>query len=113
MSGSYPRQMYVGSTGGNDEAHYQPRLYVAGQTDRVGGRHRANLRRVCESHLAGRYNLEIIDLAENPHLAAEDRILATPTLVRGRPKPVRRIVGDLSNTDKLLAGLDIRKRTGS
>jgi circadian clock protein KaiB len=112
MSGNYPRQMYSGSTVGNDEAHYQLRLYVTGQTDRSEAAIR-NLRRVCEIHLYGRYDLEVFDLAENPQLAAEDRILATPTLVRRSPKPVRRIVGDLSNTDKLLASLDIRKRTGS
>jgi circadian clock protein KaiB len=104
--------MYTGSGIGTEEAHYQLRLYITGQTDRsqtaVG-----NLRRVCEVHLYGRYDLEIIDLAENPRLAAEDRILATPTLVRRRPSPVKRIVGDLSDTEKLLARLDIRKRTGT
>jgi circadian clock protein KaiB len=112
MSGINPRLLFAGSGAGNDEAHYQLRLYVTGQTDRsvaaIG-----NLRRVCEIHLYGRYDLEVVDLAENPKLAAEDRILATPTLVRRAPNPVKRIVGDLSNTDKLLARLDIRKRTGS
>jgi circadian clock protein KaiB len=110
MSQNYPRTMYVGSAAGDGEAHYQLRLYVTGQTDRSQAA-MSNLRRICEVHLYGRYDLEVIDLAENPKLAAEDRILATPTLVRRRPTPVKRIVGDLSDTEKLLVRLDIRKRT--
>jgi circadian clock protein KaiB len=110
MSRNFPRTMYGGSPSGSDDAFYQLRLYVTGQNDRsvaaVG-----NLRRVCEIHLYGRYDLEIVDLAEQPQRAAEDRILATPTLVRRQPTPVRRVVGDLSNTDKLLLSLDIRRRT--
>ena len=70
-----------------------------------------NLRRACEEHLAGRYRIEIVDLLENPRLAAEDQILAVPTVVRRLPAPIRKIVGDLSDTDRLLAGLQLRPRT--
>jgi circadian clock protein KaiB len=67
-----------------------------------------NLRRVCEEHLAGRYRIEIVDLLENPRLAAEDQILAVPTVVRRLPSPTRKIVGDLSDNGRLLAGLQIQ-----
>ena len=109
MTANYPRTMYVDADA--DERYFSLRLYVAGETEKSLVA-RANLRRVCEAHLAGRYTIEVIDLAENPHLAAEDRILATPTLLRRRPAPVKRIVGDLSNTEKLLAGLGIRIMSG-
>jgi circadian clock protein KaiB len=72
-----------------------------------------NLKRVCETHLAGRYTIEIIDLMKNPQLAAGDQILAIPTLVRRLPTPLKRIIGDLSNTKKVLVGLDIRPKTVS
>jgi circadian clock protein KaiB len=108
MSINYPRDMYVDSGADNDQASYSLRLYINGRSDRSIVA-RANLRRFCEEHLAGRYELEVIDLADNPRLAAEDRILATPTLVRRHPKPVKRIVGDLSNTEHLRQKLDIRK----
>ena len=70
-----------------------------------------NLRRTCEQHLAGRYQVEVVDLLENPRRAADDQILAVPTLVRKLPEPVRKIVGDLSDIDRLLAGLQLRPRT--
>ena len=70
----------------------------------------ANLKRVCEVHLAGRYEIEVIDLMQQPQLAAGDQILAIPTLVRRLPTPLKRIIGDLSNTEKVLVGLDIRSR---
>ena len=70
----------------------------------------ANLRRVCEEHLAGRYDIEVIDLLVNPKLATGDQILAIPTLVRQLPAPLKRIIGDLSNTEKVLIGLDIRPK---
>jgi len=74
----------------------------------------ANLKRVCEEHLAGRYEVEIIDLLQNPRLAAGDQILAIPTLVRRLPSPLKRIIGDLSDTERVLVGLDIRPgRPGS
>ena len=83
------------------------RLYVAGKTPRCEAAEE-NLRKVCEEHLAGRYNIEVVDLLENPTLAQGDQILAVPTLVRKLPTPVRRIIGDLSNTERVLVGLDLR-----
>ena len=83
------------------------RLYVAGRTPRCESAEE-NLRRVCEQHLAGRYSIEIVDLMENPTLAQGDQILAIPTLVRKLPTPVRRIIGDLSNTERVLVGLDLK-----
>ena len=68
----------------------------------------ANLRRVCEEHLAGHYRIEVVDLLENPRLAADDQILAVPTVVRKLPHPIRTIVGDLSDTDRVLVGLQLR-----
>jgi circadian clock protein KaiB len=79
---------------------------VAGQTPRSLVAF-ANLKRLCEDHLKGRYTIEVIDLAQTPQLAKNDQILALPTLVRKLPKPVRKIIGDLSNTARVLAGLDL------
>ena len=92
---------------GDDGGRYHLRLYVAGQTTKSLAA-MANLKRVCEEHLAGRYDIEVIDLLVNPQLAAGDQILAIPTLVRRLPAPLKRIIGDLSNIDKVLVGLDIR-----
>jgi circadian clock protein KaiB len=83
------------------------RLYIAGQTAR-SAKAFANLTRICEEHLKGQYRIEVIDLTQDPQLAAGDQILAVPTLVRLLPEPVRKIIGDLSNTDRVLVGLDIR-----
>jgi circadian clock protein KaiB len=94
-----------------DLEHYHLRLYVAGQTAKSMAA-MANLKRVCERHLAGRYEIEVIDLMLNPKLAAGDQILAIPTLVRRLPAPLKRIIGDLSNTEKVLVGLDIRRKDG-
>jgi circadian clock protein KaiB len=85
------------------------RLYVAGQTPK-SLRALANLKRICEEHLAGKYHIEIIDLLENPHLASSDQILAIPTLIRKLPEPMRKIIGDLSNVERVLVGLDLRPR---
>ena len=85
------------------------RLYVAGQTPKSIVA-LANLRKICEEHLQNEYNIEIIDLVRNPHLARQDQILAIPTLVRSLPTPIRKIIGDLSNTEKVLSGLDVRPR---
>ncbi|AFL72356.1 circadian clock KaiB family protein [Thiocystis violascens] len=85
------------------------RLYVAGQSPRSIQAFQ-NLKELCETHLAGRYEIEIIDLIENPRLARGDQIVAVPTLVRKLPEPVRKIIGDLSNTDRVLVGLDLRPR---
>jgi len=89
---------------------YNLRLYVAGQTPR-SLRAFANLRDICDKHLAGRYTIEVIDLLENPQLAQGDQILAIPTLVRKLPPPLRKIIGDLSNTEKVLVGLDLKPRS--
>ncbi len=86
---------------------WQLRLYVAGQTPRSLAAF-ANLKKICEEHLAGKYRIEIIDLLKNPTLAKGDQILAIPTLVRKLPEPVRKIIGDLSNTERVLVGLDLR-----
>jgi len=83
------------------------RLYIAGQTPR-SVKAFANLKKICEEHLTGKYRFEVIDLTQNPQLAAGDQILAVPTLVRRLPEPVRKIIGDLSNTERVLVGLDIR-----
>lgn len=83
------------------------RLYVAGQTPKSQAAF-ANLKKFCEVHLNGRCRIEVIDLVKNPRLAAGDQILAVPTLVRKLPEPIRKIIGDLSNTERVLVGLDIR-----
>ncbi|HSO82247.1 circadian clock KaiB family protein [Thiocapsa sp.] len=92
-----------------DAAGWCLRLYVAGQSPR-SLRAFENLKALCETHLAGRYDIEIIDLLENPRLARGDQIVAVPTLVRKLPEPVRKIIGDLSNTERVLVGLDLRPR---
>lgn len=86
------------------------RLYVAGQTPRALAA-LANLKRLCDEHLAGKYRIEVIDLLKTPQLAKGDQIIAVPTLVRKLPEPVRKIIGDLSNTEKVLVGLDLRPRS--
>ncbi|MGB6675960.1 MAG: circadian clock KaiB family protein [Terriglobales bacterium] len=86
---------------------WQLRLYVAGQTPRSVAAF-ANLKRICEDHLAGRYDIEVVDLVKHPQLAAGDQILAIPTLVRKLPQPLRKIVGDLRDTERALVGLQIR-----
>ena len=86
---------------------WQLRLYVAGQTPKSIAA-LANLKRLCETHLAGHYEIDVIDLLKNPKLAAGDQILAIPTLVRKLPAPVKKIIGDLSNEHRVLVGLDLR-----
>ena len=83
------------------------RLYVAGQTPKCM-RAFANLKKICEEYLAGRYHIEMVDLLHNPQLARGDQILAVPTLVRRLPEPIKKIIGDLSNTERVLVGLDLR-----
>ena len=85
---------------------WQLRLYVAGGTQRSEAALK-NLRQLCETHLAGRYAIEVIDLRKTPQLAANDQILAVPTLVRKLPEPIRKIIGDLSQEERVLVGLDI------
>ena len=91
---------------------YDLRLYIAGQTARSVAA-LANLQRICDEHLEGRYRLEVIDLLERPQLARGDQIFALPTLVRKLPEPIRKLVGDLSDTERALVGLDLRPRVSS
>jgi circadian clock protein KaiB len=105
------------NTSGNNEPAKDPsskhewdlKLYVAGQTAKSLTAVK-NLKRICEEHLSGQYHIEVIDLMENPQLAEGDQILALPTLVRKLPEPIRKIIGDLSNTEKVLVGLDVIER---
>lgn len=90
------------------EERFVLRLYIAGQTPKCV-RAFTNLKQICEQHLANRYQIEIIDLLQNPQLARGDQILAVPTLVRQLPEPVKKIIGDLSNTERVLVGLDLRR----
>lgn len=87
---------------------WELRLYVAGQTPRSLAAF-ANLKKICEEHLAGRYNIEVVDLVKHPQLAAGDQILAIPTLVRKLPQPLRKIVGDLRDKERALVGLQLRQ----
>ena len=87
--------------------HWNLRLYVAGQTPKSLAA-LINLKRFCEEHLTGQYIIEVVDLVVNPQLARHDQIVAIPTLVRKLPEPMRRIIGDMSNTERVLVGLDIR-----
>ena len=88
-------------------ATYELRLYVDGQTAKSLAAF-ANLKRICETHLAGQYLIEVIDLTKTPQLAAGDQIIAVPTLVRRLPEPIKKILGDLSNEERVLVGLDVR-----
>jgi circadian clock protein KaiB len=106
--------MKVGSTAKGKKAKtaateeiWNLRLYVAGQTPKSIMAF-ANLKKICEEHLAGKYSIEVIDLLKNPQLAKGDQIIAIPTLVRKLPEPIKKIIGDLANTERVLVGLDIR-----
>lgn len=98
-----------GSDGAGGGELWKLRLYVAGQTPKSVAAF-ANLRQLCEEHLAGRYTIEVIDLIENPHLAQGDQILAVPTLVRKLPVPLKRVIGNLSDKEKFLVGMDLKPR---
>lgn len=95
------------SASGQTRKQWELRLYVCGQTPRAITAFE-NLRRICEEHLSGEYSIEVIDVQKTPQLAVGDQIVAVPTLVRRLPQPVRRIIGDLSDTEKVLIGLDLR-----
>jgi circadian clock protein KaiB len=107
--------LYAGGNAGADEegtvtrGTWNLRLYVAGQTPRSLAAF-ANLKTLCETHLKGRYTIEVIDLLQHPQLAEGDQIVAIPTLVRKLPPPMKRIIGDLSNQEKTLVGLDLIER---
>ena len=98
------------ATPSRDVKAYVLRLYVAGQTPKSVLAFR-NLKQICEDHLQGRYEIEIIDLLKNPRLAKDDQIVAIPTLVRKLPEPVRKIIGDLSDTERTLVGLQLRQQS--
>ncbi len=92
---------------GGDAETFHLKLYVAGQTPK-SVRAYENLKKICQEHLEGRYHIEVIDLMKNPQLAKGDEIVAIPTLVRQLPHPIRKIIGDLSNVDRALVGLQIK-----
>lgn len=91
------------------EKAWELRLYVAGQTPKSLAAF-ANLKKICEEHMAGQYHIEVIDLIKKPQLASGDQILAIPTLVRKLPEPIRKIIGDLSDTERVLVGLNLREQ---
>ena len=99
----------IGKRKDSKEPTWDLKLYVAGQTAKSLLAF-ANLKRICEEHLSGRYQIEVVDLLKKPELAKGDQIFALPTLVRKLPEPVRKIIGDLSNTERVLVGLDLRPR---
>jgi circadian clock protein KaiB len=106
---AYDRRDGEDGAGAPDTAFWDLRLYVAGQTPKSMTAF-ANLKRICEEHLAGKYRIEVVDLLKEPQLARGDQILALPTLVRKLPEPIKKIIGDLSNTERTLVGLDLRPR---
>ena len=98
-----------GARSGRTQKTYELRLYVAGQTPKSLAAF-ANLKKICEEHMPGQYHIEVIDLLKKPQLASGDQILAIPTLVRKLPEPIKKIIGDLSNTERVLVGLDLREQ---
>ena len=90
------------------QARYTLRLYVTGTTPR-SNRAIVNIRKICEEHLAGRYELEVVDIYQQPVLAEGEQIIAAPTLIKSLPLPLRRFIGDMSNTERILVGLDLRE----
>jgi circadian clock protein KaiB len=105
---AHPRRSHLA---GKAPPPWELRLYVAGQTPKSLTAF-ANLKRICEEYLAGHYRIEIVDLSRNPALAQKDQIVALPTLIRKLPMPIRRVVGDLSNLERVLVGMELRA-TGS
>ncbi len=91
------------------DAEWELRLYIAGQSQKSVTAF-ANLKKFCEAYLAGKYRIKVIDLLEKPQLSVDDQIIAIPTLVRKLPSPIRKIIGDLSNTERMLVGLQLRPR---
>jgi circadian clock protein KaiB len=102
-------KMKPGARAGRSQKSYELRLYVAGQTPKSLTAF-ANLKKICEEHMTGQYHIEVIDLLKKPQLASGDQILAIPTLVRKLPEPIKKIIGDLSNTERVLVGLDLREQ---
>jgi circadian clock protein KaiB len=104
-----PNNNKVGRANPGKTKEWELRLYVAGKTPKSIAAF-ANLKKICEEHLGKHYHIEIIDLIENPQLAKGDQIFAIPTLVRKLPVPIKKIIGDLSNTERVLVGLDLRTK---
>ena len=98
-------------TGETKTEKYVLRLYVTGMTPK-SIRAISNLKKICEEHLGGRYDLQVIDIYQQPTLAKGEQIIAAPTLIKKLPLPLRRLIGDMSNTEKILLGLDMKKRNG-
>lgn len=94
------------AAGDLDANHYVLRLYVTGATPR-SARAISNIRKICEDHLEGRYDLEVVDISQHPMLAEGEQIIAAPTLIKKLPLPLRRFIGDMSHTDRILLGLDL------
>lgn len=109
MKRSRPPGTAARASGGTPDKDWLLKLYVAGASPKSRTAF-SNLQRICEQHLPGQYAIEIIDLLEQPQLARGDQILAVPTLVRRLPQPIRRIIGDLSDTERVLVGLDLKAR---
>lgn len=107
MSHSDTPQSLEDLSGSVDPDFWELRLYIAGKTPKSVAA-LTNLQRLCDEHLAGKYRLEVVDLLVHPQLAAGDQIIAIPTLVRKLPEPIRKVIGDLSNTEKALIGLQLR-----
>ena len=101
---------FVAAAADHDKARYVLRLYVVGTTPH-SKRAIVNIRKICEEHLQGRYELEIVDIARHPSLAEGEQIIAAPTLIKKLPLPLRRFIGDMSQTERILLGLDLRKTT--
>jgi len=93
----------------HNQKEWELRIYVAGETDRSKAAIK-NLQKVCDEHLKGRYHIEVIDLTKHPEMAAEEQIFAVPTVVRKLPEPLKKLIGDLSATEKVLIGLDIKPK---
>ena len=110
MTKTRTRSASVNTTPAAAPEMWNLRLYVAGQTPKSLTAF-ANLKRLCEERLQGRYTIEVVDLLKTPQLAKDDQILAIPTVIRKLPSPIRRIIGDLSNHDRVLIGLDLQPRT--
>lgn len=108
MSREKPLPLERAAAAARNAERWELRLYVAGKTARSVAAVE-NLRRICEGHLAGKYKIEVVDLLQHPQLAKGDQIVAIPTLVRKLPEPVRRIIGDLSDVDRTLVGLQLRQ----
>lgn len=111
INSAIPQPLKAHAAAGGNPDIWELRLYVAGRTPKSVAAF-ANLKKLCDEHLPGRYTIEVIDLVQHPQLAAGDEIVAIPTLVRKLPEPLRKIVGDLRNTERTLVGLQLRPRPG-